>query len=394
MTTHPDYPYIYQWKDHLGRIRWRFRKSGQTTYMPGEPHTPEFDAKYQALTGTKTNAEIIRHPAISDGPQTTFKELWRSIVQSQDYRDLDHKTHIGHDFVMREFFDLPVCEGEDLLWGDVAVAKMTADHLEIIKQQLATPVTRFGRLIPILRRMFKIARRKKWRADDPTDLIEFKKGGGRKGGYIGHKPWPLAMIEKFRAFYPVGTPARTAFEVAYWLGNRREDIGTLDWAQLQWVEIDGELAEYFVFEPGKVVNTDEDMTQYRPYNSMIREAIDHMRKESGPVLTTIGGKRGYNPQSLSNMMRYWCEKAGIPKGWKLHGLRKSYAMMVAASGASLWQQKDMLGHTTLAQVTEYARMTDKRRTTRDAAKLLEAAHAKPRPAPGGNIIPMPSRKAG
>lgn len=399
---HPDYPGVSSIRDSSGKERWRYRKGTTTVYLPGEPGSPEFEAKYRQLTGSQTAAEI-NATTVTVGPQT-FKEVWRAIIQTADYRDFNHKTHVGHDFVMRQFFDLPVAEGETLLWGDVPVSGMTEDHLEIIKTQLAdkinrrgkrvTTVTRFGRLVPLLRKIFKVAKRKRWRFDDPTDLIEYKKGGGRNGGYIGHKPWPLAMLQKFRDFYPLGTPARTVFEIALWLGNRRLDIGTLDWAQLEWVEVDGEYFEAFVFEPSKAVDTDEDMTQYRPYNAMIREALEPMRKASGPVLTTIGGKRGYNPESLSNMMRYWCEKAGIPKGFRLHGLRKTYAIMVAGSGASLWQQKDMLGHTTLAQVQNYARMADKRKTTRDASKLLEAAQSKPRPAAPGNVIPLPIRKAG
>lgn len=96
----------------------------------------------------------------------------------------------------------------------------------------------------------------------------------------------------------------------------------------------------------------------------------------------------FSEKSLTGMMAHWCKQADIPKGYTLHGLRKSYARMVAESGASFQMQKDMLGHTTMQQVVLYAKGVDKRKTTTAAAKLLEEQFGAKRKPPRLRIVIM------
>ena len=369
MPKHPDYPHVSSYADRYGKMRWRYRNKGVTINMPGDPGDEVFEAKYAEITGGKPPAKVVSLPAPEDA---TFRQAWLMIQRTHEYQALDFGTKENHKYCLISFFDLPVIEGKPLLWGDVPVAKMNADDLETIKDRLAHIPTRGARVKSLLRKIFKLARRKGWRLDDPTDLVDFKRGVSK----IGHKPWPVHLLAKFEARHKIGSPARTAYSVALWFGNRREDVALLDWSQLQEVEvIDNEtgepvLIEAFVFEQAKEVQTEEDMVQVRPYSAMVREALEPIRKASGPVLVNLKGNP-YSLGGLSDMMRFWCEQADIPAGYTLHGLRKTYSKELAESGASLWQQKDSLGHTTLQQVAHYGRSADKRQTTYAASKLLE-----------------------
>jgi hypothetical protein len=59
-SEHPDYPSVYPYSDRHGKTRWRFRRSGTDKSLPGEPHSPAFDAAYNAIVeGRPTTAEII-----------------------------------------------------------------------------------------------------------------------------------------------------------------------------------------------------------------------------------------------------------------------------------------------------------------------------------------------
>ena len=58
---HPDYPNVSSLVVK-GNVYWRFRKTGmKPVVLPGEPHTAEFDAAYQAAIAGKAMSRIIRH---------------------------------------------------------------------------------------------------------------------------------------------------------------------------------------------------------------------------------------------------------------------------------------------------------------------------------------------
>jgi site-specific recombinase XerD len=82
----------------------------------------------------------------------------------------------------------------------------------------------------------------------------------------------------------------------------------------------------------------------------------------------------FSEKSLTGMMAHWTKQADIEPGYTLHGLRKSYGVDVAESGASERQQKDMLGHTTMQQVVEYSREANKLKMTVEGTRRLEAYH--------------------
>jgi site-specific recombinase XerD len=102
-------------------------------------------------------------------------------------------------------------------------------------------------------------------------------------------------------------------------------------------------------------------------------------RSAGPLDRSKGStvlKNGYgnkfSAKSLTGMMAHWTKQAGIEPGYTLHGLRKRYAAMIGESGASFQEQKDMLGHTTVQQVANYAKSVQKRKTTIAATRRLEA----------------------
>jgi integrase len=383
------YPGVGLWKDRLGKRRWRFRKAGvkTTLFDDGlEPGTKAFDAAYRAIIENRAprKADVVDIPTAA--LPETFKAGWKLVLQSQSWRDLKPDTQKNCEDDANEFLAMEIVPGEKLTWGEVPVADMNYEDLEdLIERWKATPSKPWHMKV-MLRKIFFEARRKGWRNDDPTELVKWKRGGGKKGGYIGWQRWPEEMLARFEARHPIGSAARTCYALALWIGTRRGDIAKLRWDQLISVDVDGEIILGFEFEQDKEVQSDEDMIQFRPLTTMLAEALAPLdRSQGGTVLKTAYGN-AFSEKSLTGRMADWCRQAGVPvsskktgvRGYCLHGLRKTYATMVAESGATFQQQKDMLGHTTPQQVALYAKGVDKRRTTTAGSKLLEERHGRPK----------------
>ncbi|AFL53170.1 hypothetical protein ABIE78_000936 [Sinorhizobium fredii] len=376
------YPGVTQWrKTPDSPIRWRFQKKGmKTTLLPVgvEPGTKVFDAAYRAIIENRAprKADVVEMPNAT--LPETFKAAWKLVLQSQEWRDLASDSQSKNERMAQEFFAMQIVIGERLLWGEVPVADMTYEDLELLIERWEVTPSKPWHMKVMLRKIFFVARRKGWRSDDPTELVKWKRGGGKRGGYIGWKRWPDDIRARFEARHKVGSAARTAYALALWAGDRRGDIAVLRWDQLISVEIDGETVEGFEFEQQKRVQSDEDMIQFRPLTKMLAEALAPLDRSTETVLVTAYGK-AFSGKSLTGMMAHWCKQAGIPVsnrktgeiGYTLHGLRKTYATMVAESGASFQQQKDMLGHTTMQQVVLYAKGVDKRKTATAGSRLLE-----------------------
>lgn len=61
MAKLPDYPGVSSMTDRHGKERWRYRKTGhKDVRLPGEPHSREFDVKYQSIIEGKSIKKSAR----------------------------------------------------------------------------------------------------------------------------------------------------------------------------------------------------------------------------------------------------------------------------------------------------------------------------------------------
>lgn len=375
------YPGITLFVDHRGTTRWRYRsKTIRGKLMPGNPGDEEFEKEHKLLVeGEPKKAEVVELPDAAL-PQT-FRSAWKAITSTQDWADLDPATKSKQSRNAKEFLDLPIVPGKEGTWGDVPVADMDDDDLEKIKLRLS--VDSKGKPTPskpwhvkvVLKKIFFYARKRKWRQDDPTDLVKWKRGGAKNGGYVGWKPWPWELRQQFEARHPIGSAARTCYALALFIGNRRGDVARLRWSDLKLVPFEDEWIYVFDYIQNKKVQNDDDMRQIRPLSRMLSEALEPLPRDKEFVLLNGYGVP-FSEKSLTGMMAHWTHQAGMPKGYTLHGLRKSYGGDLAEAGASEMQQKDMLGHTTLDEVVNYAKGASKLRLTVEGTRRLEEYHEK------------------
>ena len=105
-----------------------------------------------------------------------------------------------------------------------------------------------------------------------------------------------------------------------------------------------------------------------------------------PFLATAYGK-SRSPDGLGNLMRDWCDKAGLSE-CSAHGLRKACVRRLAEAGAAAHEIMANTGRNSYAEVQRYTETA-----MRDG--LADAAHAKllSRPNREQTVVNLPHRSA-
>jgi hypothetical protein len=355
MAKHPDYPGVSSFKDNRGAVRWRFRKTGhRTVYLPGEPHTKPFDDAYQAAIEGRVlqSAEVVRHPHAAY-PQS-LNACWERLQKTAGWKSLSPESQRLYDRVIVPFLREPISNG--MMRGDGPVADFRPRHVAAALDALSDRPSMQKLLYIMLQKMMRVAIREEWIEYDPTYGAELTKNDSD-----GHTAWPAHFCARFEACWPIGSTARTAYELARWLGTRRSDIALVRWDQLVTKIVDGEAVEGFEFVQYKGRNRKGTYAKFHPIPPMLAEALVPLDRSTATVLTKADGSP-YRIDTLTVMMwKVWAPKAGIPRGYSLHGLRKAMGAMLADAEATGHQSKDVLGHATMAEVDRYSKARNQAR---------------------------------
>ena len=159
--------------------------------------------------------------------------------------------------------------------------------------------------------------------------------------------------------------AANFMRMALFTGMRRGEL-----FKLQWDDID--------FDRGFIHirhNPKGGKDQTIPLNDAAREILaNHPQSDSPFVFPTRGGKQRTSPPNRINAIR---KKAGLPPDFRpLHGLRHTYASMLASSGqVDLYTLQKLLTHKSAAMTQRYAHLRDDalRRASNLAGDLIGQA---------------------
>lgn len=372
MPTHPDYPNASSFFDRHGKERWRYRANRHAKPIPlrGLPGSTEFDENYTAAVQGKT-AVVVAMPGASL-PQT-FNAARRLLEASIEWGQLDPETQINKGRKLKLFLERPVDPAFKLTWGDTPVVKMDFHQLDalIADVSLNHGANVAKRWLEQINALIMVALRAKW--------INFHPGFGLTVSPIksdGHQEWPREIREQFETFHPVGTPARTTYELGFWLGNRRSDIVRLRNEQRVTVDFETEdgsfkVVKAFAFRQKKNERLNGGKEMFLPIMPRVDASIP---SHSGFVLTTTrAGGKPYSAKALTGMMQDWTAQAGIAPGYTLHGLRKSLGNYLAELGLSARQIMEVLGHSNLAAAEVYVRKANAKKLTVSSFDAVEAA---------------------
>jgi integrase len=173
----------------------------------------------------------------------------------------------------------------------------------------------------------------------------------------GHAPWTAEDVARFRAYWPVDTMQRLAFEV---MAQTGASIG--DAVRLGPGNLDGDGWLTYRRAKSRTICTipvfAHPAPPFYPSSDDLRAALDRAPRHMTWISTARGSSRSH--KAAAQWFSAAARKAGI-EGKSAHGVRKYLATYMAEHGATEAQRMAILGHDTSSQTRDYSRTADARR---------------------------------
>jgi len=235
--------------------------------------------------------------------------------------------------------------------GPRMAAEMQREHVMKIVAGMADTPAAANNMLKKIRTLMGWAILNGWRRDDPTAKIKkFKEGT--------HHTWTDEELAQFEAFWPLGTRERTAFAMAVYTGQRREDLAT-------------RTRRHYNAEAGTmwVVQEKTGAELEIPVHPALTAALEAWAPKHIVLLASPDG-RGTSVAGLGNMMSKAIAKAGLPDRCVLHGLRKAAARRLAEAGCSAHEIMAITGHKSLEEVERYCAAARQKQLGQGAMRKL------------------------
>lgn len=329
--------YASAFKDRHGKARVRLRRTGwESRYCDAEPGTPEFTEEYRAwLSGAKI--EVGKGRAAPG----SFDDLITRYYRTTMFTDLKPSTQGTYRGELERF---------RAKYGPRAASTMTAKNVAKLMENMGATKSAANNLKKRLSQLFDYAILLGLRKDNPAKPV---KGFKIKSG--GHKTWQEEQIAQFEARYPLGTPARLAFDLALYTAQRRSDVRGMG---PQHVE-NGKI-RVRQLKTGKLL-----MIPIHP-----KLAASIAATPTGHLAFIVSNRGApYTKESFGNWFGEHCLEAGL-RGYSLHGLRKAASRRMAELGLSNQLIKSITGHTSDSEVARYTREAEQERMADLAMEVL------------------------
>lgn len=378
----PDFPGVSTYKDRQGETRYRFRHPSikEVTFKAafGSPDfVREYDrliAEVNAASAAKPKAEPVAKMAHIG--QKTFRHAWVKLQGSVQWSALKEGTQDNNRSQIEEFLQSPIlADAPDVLWADAPMAGVKADHLQDHYDDLykLSPSKAKHRLEAV-RKLYDQAVKASWinREDNKTKFIDTMPLPETDA----NRPWEEEDKAKFEAFWELGTPARTAYEIAIAVGARMGDVKRLGPSHIKnRVEYaaDGSVLRRFraiQWQAEKGRKGKNPTIVYHELSDRLEKALAALTHNMDPDLPFLRKSNG-KPYTgnLSNRMSVWTDQAGMAKGFTMHGLRHTLGGELAARGLDIKQIQLALGHKRTSTTEHYVRRVNQERVMKRVAEV-------------------------
>lgn len=334
--------WVSEYPDRHGKLRYRFRRKGFAQYnfkaMPGTEH---FRQEYDACVNAES-APVIA-PGAGRIKSGSFDDLIIRYYCSPDFLDTSERTRTVYRGVIERW---------RTKYGNAIVRDLKASHVEKMMAERLPHKTSANMLRKRLRALMQYAIRQGMAEINPVLATKpFRIEGD------GFHTWTEAEIDAYEARHPLGTPARLAFDLLIWTGQRSGDVRTMG--------------------PGHVRNKRIEVKQQKtgaivslPIMPPLAASILATPSAAMVFILSAFGKP-YSVKGFGNKFRQWCDEAGLPH-CSAHGLRKASARRFAEAGCSNQQIKSWTGHKTDTEVARYTRAASQELLSDDAGAMLMA----------------------
>jgi integrase len=294
-----------------------FQRRGWDTVRIASPFpSPEFWREY---------ALILQGTPPIDTSGKTFLNLIRLYQRSEKRSRLAPRTQADYQKV------LTWAEGK---LGPLPPAKM--QRKDVIRARDANArAKRFANyIVQVLRVLLEFAIDLGWREDNPAKGVE-----ALRYEKTARQPWPVDLVEAFRAAAPLGTRPRTIFELGIGTGQRPSDLVKMRWDDLK----DGGIH----VRQGKT-----GARLWLPLTRALREALDATKRAGLTICADATGRPTTYSAAAYTVLQV--RKQIGATAYDLHSLRHTAAAELAAAGCSDDLIMSVTGHETAAMVRLYA----------------------------------------
>lgn len=343
-------PYLSSFRDAYGKIRWRFRRGRKTISLRGQPGEPAFEAAYQAaVEGRPVRKTVARHPGAV--VPKSLRAAWLIVVKSAEWKALRETSKEQQRNVAERFLLSRVEPQSPLVYGDVPIESMKRRHVKAILAGMAETPHAGVMVLRLLRKLTGVALDEEWIEVDPTYRVK------HRPEYVGWRAWTAGERSAFENHWPIGSTPRLAYALALYTGQRRADVATMRWA-----DIEGETLHIRQRKTGREL--------WLPIMPALADALAATERGGKTILVTQYGQP-FSVKSLGMRMQDWTRAAGLPSGVTMHGLRKTLGKLLAEGGATTRELMDVLGHTDIQHAELYSREAEQRRLAKSGMAKLK-----------------------
>lgn len=321
-------PHVVEDIDRHGGVRIYFRRRGQKKVrLRGAPGSDEFMEAYRkALSGEAHSA--TKPTGAAKATSGSLRWLCEGYFQSAEFRRLDNSTKR----VRRNILD-ELCRDH----GAKPAVQMLPRHVRALRDHRADRPEAANAIVKALRQIFTFGVATDLITSNPAREVSYLRSGSQ-----GFHSWTPEEIKAFEDQHPVGTPARLAFALLLYTGQRRSDVVRFGRQHVRngWLK----------FTQHKNRRA-KPVTLEIPIIYELQSIIDASTRGDLTFLVTRFG-RAFTSAGFGNKFRMWCDEAGL-KQCSAHGLRKAAAVRLAELGASEHEIMAVTGHRTSKEVTRY-----------------------------------------
>lgn len=319
------FPHAKSYRDRHGKVRWRYRCKGFTAELGPEWGSEDFCRRYaeavnqqRAKPGAGANRTV---PGSFNDLVVRFYKLHLPTIAAStaaDYRAVIEPLRDKH--------------------GSKRVAHMQRRHVIEIKADLAATPMQANKTLKRLSQLMDLAVDLEWRTDNPVKGVKRFPVNSE-----GFHTWDEGEIARFYEIHQMGTSAHRAMTLMLYTGAAKCDAVKLGRGNIR----DGRI----VYRRRKTTRNPEGFEVNIPMHRYLAETLEQVAPSAFTFLQTKDGK-ARSPAGLGNLMRKWCDKAGLPLCTS-HGLRKAICRRIAEVEGDVFKVMAVSGHTDIKEAQKY-----------------------------------------
>jgi integrase len=311
---------------------WRFRRNGRDTKINGIPGSKEFFDHYNQLLEQEEAIAADRTPA-----RSTLNWLIKKYEGSAEYRALADSTQTDYSKTLRTL------EAE---LGEQPFLYITRKMVKAVRDDFADTARKAHKIKQMVSRLYSWADENDHvpEGTNPAAAIKRLK---RQGGEREIAVWSDEEIDLFLKHCP--ERLKTPVLLALYTGQRKEDVLTMSWTQVQ-----GDMIRVRQSKTGTMLDI--------PCHPVLKKHLAAERKRREGVQICIRNRATKDrPTELWNdntfgaaLYRAVRATPDMPPNRSLHGLRYASASRLEESGSTVAMIEAVLGHHTFKMALKYA----------------------------------------